>query len=300
MAISEEQLATWSHQGSVAQSATTYQAVRSVLNDPSSPYAAQTYNIFLQGSYGNDTNIYADSDVDVTICLSSIYYRDTSRLNPDELARYEKSNPGSATYTFDRFKSEVFAWLVKNFGAGVKAGKKAIFIPGNGTRRDADVLVCVNHRLYWSFAPNTSGSYSEGICFWTTEGIKIVNFPKQHRENCTTKHQNTSSRYKPNVRILKNMRNAMIAKGFLSEGIAPSYYIEGMLSNVPDNHFVGKYQETFEYCSSWLDTCDTEALLCANKIHFLLRDGKQVCWSNANYNTFRLALRKFWNSSKPT
>jgi hypothetical protein len=69
MAIPEAQLQTWSHQGSKVQSATTYDAVRTVLNDSKAPYYKHTYRIFLQGSYGNDTNIYSDSDVDIVMCL---------------------------------------------------------------------------------------------------------------------------------------------------------------------------------------------------------------------------------------
>lgn len=39
MAISEAQLETWSHQGSVQQSAATYERIRQVLSDPRAPYA---------------------------------------------------------------------------------------------------------------------------------------------------------------------------------------------------------------------------------------------------------------------
>lgn len=61
MAISEAQLQTWSAQGSVTQSAQTYETIRGVLDDRTSPYYPKIYRIFLQGSYGNDTNIYSDS-----------------------------------------------------------------------------------------------------------------------------------------------------------------------------------------------------------------------------------------------
>jgi hypothetical protein len=43
------------------------------------------------------------------------------------------------------------------------------------------------------------------------------------------------------VRVFKNMRNSMIEKGFLAEGVAPSYFIEGMLWNVPNDRFTGGY-----------------------------------------------------------
>ena len=37
------------------------------LHADDAPYAGKAYDTFLQGSYANDTNIYADSDVDIVI-----------------------------------------------------------------------------------------------------------------------------------------------------------------------------------------------------------------------------------------
>lgn len=71
MGIPEPQLDTWSHQGSVAQSSATYATVKNALEDPGAPYAYKSYEVYLQGSYGNDTNIYSESDVDVVIQLES-------------------------------------------------------------------------------------------------------------------------------------------------------------------------------------------------------------------------------------
>lgn len=67
MAIPEAQLETWSHQGPTPQFTSTYDAIRTVLWDANSPYAARSFNVFLQGSYKNDTNVYGDSDVDIVI-----------------------------------------------------------------------------------------------------------------------------------------------------------------------------------------------------------------------------------------
>ena len=73
MAISEQQLQTWSHQGSVRGSSETYQVIKAALEDRSAPYAGHGFEVFLQGSYGNDTNIYAESDVDIVICLTEVF-----------------------------------------------------------------------------------------------------------------------------------------------------------------------------------------------------------------------------------
>ena len=89
MAIPESQLDTWSHQGSVQQSCDTYATVKRALEARDTKYADKSFDVFLQGSYGNDTNIYAESDVDVVIRTDSIYYYDTSALNPQELQIFQ-------------------------------------------------------------------------------------------------------------------------------------------------------------------------------------------------------------------
>lgn len=294
MAIPESQLQMWSHQGSKVQSASTYQTIRNVLDDPEAPYHSNFYNIFLQGSYGNDTNIYADSDVDIVMCLTSVYYDDTSSLDDAEKQRY-KADFSLAAYSYFDFKRDVLAWLTYKFGKGVKAGKKAIFIPGNGVRRDADVLVCAEHRSYSYYSSGAANFYREGVTFWTANGEQIVNYPKQHMQNCTTKHQGTYSRFKANVRVLKNMRNTMIDRGYIEDGLAPSYFLEGMLSNVPNQNFVNSYQQTFLIYMQWLQNCQSQELTCANDIHYLLRDGHSVCWRTTSFNEFRAAATRFWS-----
>lgn len=294
MAISEGQLETWSHQGSKVQSASTYQTIRGVLDDPNSPYYKWTYRIFLQGSYGNDTNIYADSDVDFVICLTSVYDGDISHLTDAEKARYE-ANRSPGGISFSEFKAQVLSWLKHKFGDGVTAGKKAIFVPGNGNRRDADVLVCVANKMFTSYPEYGDAAIVEGVCFWKSDNEKVVNYPKQHLENCTTMNEATSGLFKPSIRTLKNMRNAMIDNGYLKAGVAPLYFLEGMLSNVPTQNFVASRQQTFENYMHWLQTCPTGDLTCANGIHYLRRDGHSVCWNVADFITFRASATLFYN-----
>src|SRR5437762_11841803 len=89
MVIPESQLNTWSHQGAGTGSKDTYATVKLALENSDAPYASKSFKIFLQGSYCNDTNIYAESDVDIVIRLDSIYYPDLSGLSPGETAAYE-------------------------------------------------------------------------------------------------------------------------------------------------------------------------------------------------------------------
>jgi hypothetical protein len=295
MAVDESQLEIWSAQGSIQQSAATYKTISGVLNDSASPYYTKSFDTFLQGSYGNDTNVWADSDVDIVIRLSSIFYADTSELSAGDKANYEIERSPSE-YSLAKFKEEVTEWLTKNFGNGVNGSGKAIYVPGNGNRRDADVLTCAEHRDYTNYPAYGTPTYREGIVFWTKENMRIVNYPKQHSANCTTKHQHTNSYFKPTVRIFKNIRNRMIADGRLPDSIAPSYFLEGMIWNVPNQLFGTSYKQTVINCFNHIyGMQDKSQLTCANGIHWLLREGHTVCWSPKNHSTFMEAFKNFWN-----
>ncbi|MEY9726275.1 nucleotidyltransferase domain-containing protein [Bradyrhizobium yuanmingense] len=296
MAIPEHQLETWTHQGATAQSRTTYATVKKALEDSASPYAAKNFEVFLQGSYGNDTNVYRDSDVDVVIRLDSIFAHDANLLPTDQYAAFESAYPGAASYSYGQFKTDVFTWLVKKFGNTVTLGKKAIFIPAGGGRRDCDVLPAIQFRYYYGFSSAAPSNYAEGICFYLPDGTKIVNFPKQHSTNCTTKHQACNNSFKPTVRIFKNMRNHLVDAKKLQDGIAPSYFIEGLLYNVPNQKFSANRTDTFTSVYNYLVVTDRASFRCANGIHSLLGDHTHVSWPAANCQAYLDALRDLWTN----
>jgi len=88
----------------------------------------------------------------------------------------------------------------------------------------------------------------------------------------------------------------MIENGYLQEGVAPSYFLEGMLWNVPASLFGQTYQQTVVNCFDHIyGMQDKSQLTCANGIHWLLRDGYSVCWSPASHDAFMEAFKQFWN-----
>ena len=295
MPIPETQLDTWSKQGSKTQSQTTYATVKSVLEDSNASYNDKSYTSFLQGSYGNDTNIYADSDVDVVMQLDSTFYYEYNSLQMLEKVAFDHAYPSNAAYGFDEFKTHVLQQLQKKFGNDVKPGKKAIFIKGNENRRDADVLVCVKFRYYVKFASMSDNLALEGIYFFVPGIGRIINYPKLHSDNCTTKHQATKGYFKPTVRIMKNMRNNMISKGLLQDGVAPSYFIEGLLYNVPDDKFGTDYGNTLVNCLRYIQEADRTKFTCANGVHELLGMGP-VNWRNENCAEYISAAIDHWNN----
>lgn len=295
--IPELQLETWFKQGAIGPSRDTYNTVKSTLEDKAAPYADKKPTIFLQGSYGNDTNVARDSDVDAVCFIEATFGHDASTLPVEQYQAFERTYPGTASYSYQQYKSDVTRWLAQKYGNGVRAGKKAIFIPGLGARRDCDVLPAIEYRYYYRFNNAVDQSYAQGICFYTSDGTQIVNFPKQHSDNCTSKHQATGSWFKPTVRMYKNVRNYLVDKGMLQDGVAPSYFIEGMLHNVPDDQFGRTSDATFVATFNFVLTADRTTFKCGNGIHALLGNSS-VAWPAVNCQTFLDAARQLWNNWK--
>jgi hypothetical protein len=295
MGIPETQLETWAKQGSITQSSTTYNHIKGTLESSSTPFAGTEFKVFLQGSYGNDTNIYAESDVDIVIKLESTFRQDLSSLTENEKSAFNQSF-SNATYTYTDFKRDVLATLKDAYGDGVKFGTKAIAIPAGGGRRKADVIVALEYRRYFKFNGTWDQDYVEGIVFQTNLGEEIINYPKPHSKNMTTKHQGTDGWLKPMVRVFKNMRSRLVNKGKLQTGDAPSYYLEGLLYNVPPDKFDSSYGDTFCNAINWLAQTDKTKLLCANEQYYLLRSGLHTCWEPANCDKFLNAATDLWQS----
>jgi hypothetical protein len=171
MPIDETQLDTWSRQGAVKQSRDTYASIKPVLESKNAPYAGKTFQTFLQGSYANDTNVYADSDVDVVIQLDSTFHYNLNSLSEPQKAAFRQAYPAAA-YHYSDFKRDVIAWLSSKYQR-VKPGSKAVFVPGGDNRRDTDVLVATQFRRYIDFTSDSNQRYHSGLCFLLVNGSKI-------------------------------------------------------------------------------------------------------------------------------
>ena len=294
MAIPEAQLETWAKPGAGVGSKDTYAAIETALEHKDAPFAIRKPKVFLQGSYGNDTNVWAESDVDVVVRMDSVFYYDISALPDLEQIEFKAAHPPSE-YKLENFKAEVTAWLTGWFGKDATPGNKAVEIAANNGRRKSDVLISSMHRRYYN-AGLMGRQTVEGVKFLAKDGTWITNYPKLHSDNLTVKHQATNGWLKPVIRIFKNIRNRMIADGQLPAGVAPSYFIEGMLYNVPSDRFGTNYATTMANCINWLWSADRAEFYCANRQHKLLGEGSPTSWPPGNCTTFLRATIDFWNN----
>jgi hypothetical protein len=150
VAILESQLETWAQQGKTGQFTDTYKSIRDNLLDGSAPYPVKDVEVFLQGSYGNDTNVWADSDADIVLKHNGAFYYDISEMTPTEQKYFTGVYSKNAEYGYTKFKADAEGWITR-FYNGVQVGKKAVFVPGKNNRRNADILVCQQFRRYTSY-----------------------------------------------------------------------------------------------------------------------------------------------------
>jgi len=153
--VPESQLQTWANPGAMAMAQVAHTSIRAAINGTTwNP--GVSYEIFLQGSYKNDTNIWADSDVDVVVQFNSTYYSDTSALNPVDKANYDKAFV-PATYGWRDFRDTVLKVLQGYYPTlTIGEGNYCLKVPARSGALQADVLVCTQYRRYIQFTGNDS------------------------------------------------------------------------------------------------------------------------------------------------
>lgn len=184
-------------------------------------------SIYAKGSYANNTNVRADSDVDIAVqCHNAEYWEEQLP------GVHQPGSPYDGPWTPDRLRTELVAALRAKFPGQVdSSGSVAVRVNSGSARVDADVVPCFDYRYYFS-----DGSSCEGTKIFTQSGSPFENFPVQHLENGKAKNLRTGHRFKKAVRIMKRVENVMVAEGAHVE--LPSFFVECLVYNCPDNVFV--------------------------------------------------------------
>ena len=286
VAIPESQLSRWSNHGSQVGSKQTHETIRTALESHAWPDGV-TYDFFLQGSYSNDTNIRGDSDVDVILKLNQTFLYDASALSAEDQADFNRFPP--ATYKWDDFRREAFTTLESKFGGFVVQGNKSIKIKPNPPRLAADVVVCIEHRKYTS-----PDSFVEGVAFWALQDRHlIINYPKQHRDNGAKKNSSTGGRYKRTVRMFKNARNYLEDANLIGRDLAPSYFLECLLYNAPDDAFQYAFQYTYASIVDWMSYADISEAVCQNEQEYLFGPSSEQ-WSREDAGKLAEQFAALW------
>lgn len=268
------------------------------------PLAARDVRVIPQGSYRNNTNVRAESDVDICVCCMEPFFCEYS------FADYQMAESGviPAMYNYFEFKNDVEKALVKKFGrAGVTRGNKAFDVHANTYRVDADVVAAWAHRRY---QPKTYDPLLQRYLYRYTQpegtqfspdglGGAIVNWPEQHYTNGVAKNRATGYRFKSCTRALKNLKYDMEANGNWDQKqaarTAPSYLVECLMYNVPtfaDGGARAMVRDAIAYSYGMTSTDDQcKGWLEVNELKWLFRWTQP--WTRIQANTFLLEAWRY-------
>lgn len=293
MTIPESQLSVWAKQGATAPATALYERIRNALRaDP--VLQQRAFDVFLQGSYRNSTNIHGESDVDVVAMLQETYMPDYSQLLAYARTIVE-SRATSATYQLADFRRDVSVAIRRAFpNHAVTEGGESIKVPRTANNIPADIVPCLEYRLYvpppslLAEAPHVDGIWLQD----TQRHHEVVSFPQWHYDNGVSKHARTHAWFKPTVRVFKNARCWLEDQGMLEQDSAPSFAVECLVYNVPDDLFGDSYQSTFTRAVDWLASARLAGFVCQNGIQELFREGG---WSEPKARQFIKGLVQMWH-----
>jgi hypothetical protein len=300
MAILESQLSTWAHQGSIINSASTYDSIKNCI-DAINWNDDVNYEIYLQGSYRNSTNIYGNSDVDIVVEFTSIFSSDTSLL--DDVGKATHNALADGKYALSSFKKSIVTSLESNYKNSVIVGPKAIKITGGTSRLNADVVVCNTYKKYLNNNGSRFLSAVKGITFLNSDTVeRITNYPKLHFDHGVAKNENsrTSGNYKSTVRIFRNIKAYLVTNNAINAQTAPSYFVECLIYNAKDSCFKeSSYQlRIYRILKQLTEDIDDNSILdyvCQNEQLKLFGTTKQQ-WNLNDAKIFINAILELWKS----
>ncbi len=248
MPIPESRLVTWSRQGAITTSKQTHESIRSALAAFKWPVGVK-YDVYLQGSYKNSTNIFAESDVDVLVELTSAVRYGSTRLTECDQLRFHRRAQNSPRVTYWQFREMVSEALRNRFGwdrVHETPSGKAFKV--TTPYRPADVVVCQTFRNYLTY-PVAGYGYPKSVqgvsLYVSTEDRWIDNYPRQPFSKGVAKNERTADRFKRTVRLFKSLRYNLVQHESISEDLPASYFIECLLYNCANPCFRVNLSETF-------------------------------------------------------
>ena len=279
MPIRESTLSSWSHHQAGTASKQAHVSVRDAQAAYDWPSEVK-YEVFLQGSYKNDTNLRRDSDVDVVVRLASKLRPRVALLTGEQLQ--EDGSHKAAYERWHSFRRHALKAMRARYGDAVSSGRKTIKLAKGEIQADADLVVTV--------------SYKGGIGFYLPDERRwVVSYPQQHHQRGSKKERATSNRFKRTIRMFKAARNRLVDKGALTKDEAPSYFIECLLYNVPDHLFAQKLAPTYTGILNWLKTAKLRDFQCQNgQVPLFGRQREQ--WAVDKSRAFVKAMQELWDT----
>jgi hypothetical protein len=273
-------LGSWSQHHSTKASIQAHTSIRETLRRYNGWIQDITFDMLLQGSYKNAANLRRDSDVDLVIQLSRTIEPQVATLNRSRLERDESHT--IAYRKWQSFRDQKKNVLQRAYGTNaVVSGRKSLKIARGRLPAAADVAVTIH--------------CEDGIAFFLPDEHRwIVSYPKQHYKRGLRKERATNNRFKRTIRMFKATRGYLIDNNQLQNDTAPSYFIECLLYNAPNEIFRRRLVDSYKSIVEYLSTTNLRLMKSQNGKRELFGSSPDL-WSERKARRFIRALARLWD-----
>lgn len=273
-------LGRWSHPRSAKASVQAHESIRVALSNYDRWPQDFVYKRFLQGSFINGTNLQRDSDVDLVVQLRETLSRQAAGLSGSRL-RQNQSHI-NAHRKWQLFREHTLNALRTSYGVdAVTSGRKSLKVAKGPIHANADVVITLR--------------YEGGLAFFLPDEHRwVVSYPQLHYQRGLNKEESTNRRYKRVIRMFKAARNYMSENSMIEEDTAPSYFVECLLYNIPNELFRLHLVQSYEGITDYLSTADLEGFQCQNGKRELFGSSADL-WSLNKARRFVRALVRLWD-----
>lgn len=244
------------------------------------------YEVFVQGSYGNNTNIRINSDIDVNVMLTSSFF---SRY-PEGLGNRDYGFV-DVSIDYQNYQTLVLTALRNKFGSNsVTVGNKSLKIEANTYRVEMDCIPTIQFKNYEYLESRKADIFKEGVKYIANDVTIVINYPKVHIENGKAKNINVNRRYKRTVRLFKRIRNKMREENMNNYENITSFLLECLIWNIPDTRFTNYIswddilKNTLGYLIDAFDSSEYDKMTEVSKMFYLFHDSRK--WTHREVKEF--------------
>ncbi|MDR0384182.1 MAG: hypothetical protein LBH47_02585 [Christensenellaceae bacterium] len=266
--------------------------------------------IYLQGSYANQTNIAFQSKLEIIIKVKKTKAFDPIKMKPDEfLLKNNFYIDFFHVYDVKKFKKDIMRAIYDEINQKLKIEAVNFTIPMfDGLKHDIDITPCFSYKYFGA----NGGTIPCLLVYNNSIEEHFLMFNNLHAENGNLKDRLTNGKFKEIVRLVKTIIG-ISRREELNIKFVRGYLVECLLYNVPNEMYLTHDQRDTDKANkvekergeetervflkviNWLNFADLSKFVCQNQI-FSLWGNADGFWNLHDASEFVRDIIQFYNN----
>ena len=255
----------------------------------------QDVQIYLQGSYENETMVDEFAKLEIVVEFGQNAFGEIDK-KPQLKVKSIWSDNSLIRKRIVAFKPNIHLQLIKKLmleslieetgNEGIYNNSKSIFIPAYKKNKiPCEILPC--------YTLSTSEKDESVMIYDSYINKYVVTFPKLHCENLKIKDKLTNGAFIEMVRVFRNIRDILVDNEIIDVSFAPTYFLECLLYNVPNELYKGKLSSVLLKILNYFMNCNLNKFVCAHE-RFKMFGNNSDAWTIYKARSFINLMTQIW------